>query len=476
MKRHLQALGARHLDAGSLRKPSIPIPPEERISPDGAGIQEQAHLARRGGGVALPLARFAKRTGMALADASSRDQTQTPLSFWTPLVHGQGRSSRAAQRPIGLESTVGAREATSVPGRGDRGGRRALWESRSSDRPPGCRRTRGAANRIRTHLMVQFQLHVPDPWTDDLPCLMPTRALPTPPIGTVLLIFLSQRRFTRSTMQRQRRHISSRESGRRHSGQELFVEHTSAHHATPVCRCTCWMRGTHHAGTLLAACVQGLIRAIGMWAHDPTFRVGEPVIGMECASGLNGGVIQDAIVCAACDRAHVGEIHENRCDAIWTIHSHDGIRDRQIADVRRSLDDRERVAQFDARLAVTSMAKAGEPVVSPGREHGGPRSCSLSVRASGVVWCVCRAHASGWIWPILGLWQGPRAHGLMGTINIEDADKFALLVELSTRWLLLRERPREQVVEEERAQGFHGALIEGGEKATDRRTSEEAII
>jgi hypothetical protein len=305
--------------------------------------------------------------------------------------------------------------------------------------------------------MFQFQPHVPDPWTDDLPSLMPTRALPTPPIGIVFLIFLSQRRFTHFTMQRQR-------------------QHTSAHHASPVCRCTCWMRGNHHTGALLAAFVQGLIRAIRMWAHDSTFRMGEAVIEMEYASGLNGGLIQDAIVFAAwCDRAHIGEIHENRCGVIWTIHSHDGTRDRQIADVRRSLEDRERAVQFDARLAVTSMAKAGEPVVSLGREHGGPRSSSPPVRVSGVVWCACQTHASGWVWPILGLRQGPRAHSLIVTIDIEGEDMFALLVELSIRWLLLRERPREQVAQEERAQGFHGALIEGGGKATDRRTNGGAV-
>jgi hypothetical protein len=66
-------------------------------------------------------------------------------------------------------------------------------------------------------------------------------------------------------------------------------------------------------------------------------------------------------------------------------------------------------------------------------------------------------------------------HCLMGTIDIEDADMVALSVEPSIQWLLLRERSREQVVEEERAQGFHGALIEGGEKTMEPRMSREAV-
>jgi hypothetical protein len=69
-------------------------------------MQEQAHLARLVGGVALPLALLAERTRTAPADAGSRDQAQTPFGFWTLLVQGQGRSSRAAQRPIGLENNV----------------------------------------------------------------------------------------------------------------------------------------------------------------------------------------------------------------------------------------------------------------------------------------------------------------------------------------------------------------------------------
>jgi hypothetical protein len=323
--------------------------------------------------------------------------------------------------------------------------------------------------------MAPFQPQVPEPSTDDLPGLLPTGALTTPAIGIVLLIFISPCRFKRPAMQIQRHHISSRESGRRHSGQEEFVDHSSARHANPAFRCTCWMRGNHHAGALLAAFVQGLIGAIIERAHDPAFRMGELLIGREREPGLNSGLIQDTIVFAARDRAHVGEIHENRFGPIVAIQSHDGTRDRQMAGTRIALDDREGAAQFDALLAMARIAKAGEPVVSLGLENGRPCSSHLPTLASGVAWGAQRTQAWGWVWPILGLRQGPLASSLTGAIDIEDADRVALSVEPSIRLLLFRERPREQVAQEERAQGFHGALVAGGEKAAECRTSRQAV-
>lgn len=116
MKLHPEALVAHHRDAGPPREPPTPIPLEERLSPDGAGMQKQAHLARRVGGVALPLVRLAERTGTATADAGSRGQAQTPFGFWTPLLQGKDAKAGAAQRPIGRESTVRAHEATGFPG------------------------------------------------------------------------------------------------------------------------------------------------------------------------------------------------------------------------------------------------------------------------------------------------------------------------------------------------------------------------
>lgn len=121
--------------------------------------------------------------------------------------------------------------------------------------------------------MARFPPQIPDPWTDDLPCLLP------PAIGIVLLIFLSQRRFKRPAMQRPRHHLSSCKSGRRPCRRASRLSGFSLHEAR--------MRGNHRAGALLAACVQGVIEAIGEHAHDPTFRMGERVIGRKRDPGCD---------------------------------------------------------------------------------------------------------------------------------------------------------------------------------------------
>jgi len=69
-------------------------------------MQQHAHLARLGGGAALPLTLFALWTGAATADAGSIHDAQASISFSALLMGGKFLVSGATQCPIGLESKV----------------------------------------------------------------------------------------------------------------------------------------------------------------------------------------------------------------------------------------------------------------------------------------------------------------------------------------------------------------------------------
>lgn len=110
------ALVARQLDTCPPMQPSIPVPPQERSSPHGERMQQHAHLARLGGGAAIPLTLLAKRTGTTTTDAGRIDHTQAPVGFSAPLMRNKRLASRTAQCAIRLEGKVLPREAALFPG------------------------------------------------------------------------------------------------------------------------------------------------------------------------------------------------------------------------------------------------------------------------------------------------------------------------------------------------------------------------
>ena len=113
---YLHLLVTQQLPARPSMVPTTPITPEQGCGADNEGMQQYAHLARLGGGAALPLTLFAQGTGTTTADASRIDHAQAPVGFSAPLMHTQRLASRTAQRAIGLEGKVLTREAASFPG------------------------------------------------------------------------------------------------------------------------------------------------------------------------------------------------------------------------------------------------------------------------------------------------------------------------------------------------------------------------
>ena len=112
----LDALPAQELDTGASVDSTTPILPEERRIPNDKRMEQDAHLAWLARFAPLPLALLTQRTGTATADAGSIDDTQAAIGFSALLMRDQQLGSLATQRPIGLESKVLSREATSFPG------------------------------------------------------------------------------------------------------------------------------------------------------------------------------------------------------------------------------------------------------------------------------------------------------------------------------------------------------------------------
>ena len=77
---------AHELHAGTPMVSPAPIAPEERGSTHRERMQQDADLARLGGGMAIPLTLLTQPAGTAATDAGSIDHTQTPVGFSALLM------------------------------------------------------------------------------------------------------------------------------------------------------------------------------------------------------------------------------------------------------------------------------------------------------------------------------------------------------------------------------------------------------
>lgn len=142
---------------------AAPILPEERHGGSSERMQEYAHLAGLVRFAPVPLALLAQGAGATPADAGSVDHAQAAIDFLTLLLHTKLLVGWTAQRPVGLEREIVAREATRFPcgphlWRSIPGGWSRVWEGRGKSRSK-----LGDAYRIGMQVMAQFQAEVPHP-------------------------------------------------------------------------------------------------------------------------------------------------------------------------------------------------------------------------------------------------------------------------------------------------------------------------
>jgi hypothetical protein len=76
--------------------------------------------------------------------------------------------------------------------------------------------------------MPQHQAYVPDPLTDDLPCLLSGRRMATPAIRVDLLVFIGKHCFKSTTMQVECDDIGGGEAILWKMGEKEFVDHALA--------------------------------------------------------------------------------------------------------------------------------------------------------------------------------------------------------------------------------------------------------
>ncbi len=115
---YLQMLMAQKLHTHSSMLSPAPVTPEEGGRADDERVEQHAHLARLGGGTAIPLALLAQRTGTATADTGSIDHAQASIGFSAPFMREQVLTSRTPERAIGLKRKVGSGETPRFAGCG----------------------------------------------------------------------------------------------------------------------------------------------------------------------------------------------------------------------------------------------------------------------------------------------------------------------------------------------------------------------
>src|SRR5260370_5662552 len=99
---YLQMLLAQKLHTHSSMLSPAPVTPEEGGRADDERVEQHAHLARLGGGTAIPLALPAHRTGTATADTRAIYHAQASSGFSASLMENQRLASRTAQPPSWL--------------------------------------------------------------------------------------------------------------------------------------------------------------------------------------------------------------------------------------------------------------------------------------------------------------------------------------------------------------------------------------
>jgi hypothetical protein len=115
---HLEALIPQKPLAGSPMLSPAPVLPKKRRTSDGERVEKDTDLARLCGGMAIPLALLAQRTGTTTANAGAIHHAQAAIGFSAVFMREQVLASWTLERAIGLKREVGSGETPRFPGRG----------------------------------------------------------------------------------------------------------------------------------------------------------------------------------------------------------------------------------------------------------------------------------------------------------------------------------------------------------------------
>ena len=166
--------------------------------------------------------------------------------------------------------------------------------------------------------MPQLQAQVPDPLTDDLPCLLAGRRMATPAIWVDLLILVRKRGLEGPSMQIQRDDIGSGERFLRYVCEEEFVDDACTYDADTAFHWPFGM-GRHYHTAATPLWPYRDIWTVVEGAHQGTFRAAEVGIGGEVQSRLHDRLIQHRVVFAPHDDGEVCQIGDDSPSPIEAV-------------------------------------------------------------------------------------------------------------------------------------------------------------
>src|SRR5437879_7531889 len=135
----------------------------------------------------------------------------------------------------------------------------------------------------------------------------------------------------------------------------------------------------------------------------------------------------------------------------------------------------DRPPQLPAVVAVACPRKRAHPLVGMGLQHGGARSDHFAPFAPKIAGSADLLQPALHGGEIRRAWQSALAGGLSRAIHIEDQGVCSLAIPQPTRLLLFHQRASQEILQKERAQSLDRGLVEGRQKAGERRAMRQAL-
>src|SRR5215470_10499575 len=297
-----------------------------------------------------------------------------------------------------------------------------------------------------------------------------------PPVCVLLLVFIGQHRFKRSSMQIERKDIGRSPGMRRNRRKELFIDGSVAHHANGRGNVACWMGRQNHAHQRASGGERD-IPAIEERPAGARFGVDSLLIWRKAQPVLHGRQVQQ-IVCLATyndpQSTRSEQISQWGGIAIQTVQAHEDV--RKWEGERRSIagDHVSGTQEFRPVIPIAEVSKRAEPLMRMCLEHDGSRSDDFPSSTSQVPWRADPIKPAVSSWKLWRVGQRPLPGSLPGPIDIDDEPMLVLTIP-DPAWWGSERRSRDQVFLKDNAERLDCWLVQSGQKTAERRAMWEVI-
>ena len=312
----------------------------------------------------------------------------------------------------------------------------------------------GRAQRRWFHLMPQFQAEVPDPLGDQLPAFLSPGRLATPPVGIDLLVFIGEQGLKGTTMQVQLDHIAGGEGVLRKVGEEEFVDDACARDSDGTFLFRGWMGSHDHSAQHSSRSHRHLWTVVETADHLAFWALLELIRG-EVQTRLDQRMVEHAVVLPSRHKREARYLGECSPRTILPVESEQRMRRFELIRGEIACDRSQSLAQFLPVMAVPFVSETAEPMIAMGLRNRCARANNLPAFAASVA---RGAHViqptKGWR-KLIGLGQRTLPRCLSRPIDVEHDPGGSCSIQQVSSLLVGREGPNEQIVEKQRAQGFH---------------------